>query len=293
MNYLEQMNRAVEYIEKNLSAELAVENISKEAGISKWHFQRVFRAMIGETVMEYAQKRRLSQAAELLCRSEKNILEVALEYQFESHEAFTRAFKKFFTVSPSEFRKSLKNSSMIPQRPKITVEYINHLYKGISMEPKIIKLNEMNAVGVTGIIKSVQSPEFSQNFEKVPLLWKKLSEKADSVAGNAKFKRISLIDTTDKAVLKSDLDDFAGIILEDGLKKPSDLEARTVQAGEYAEFTHKGPMRSVNHTMNYIYGSWLPKSGRKRREGPEVTVYTERIDPNSPDNVVKILVPLV
>ena len=71
MDYLIQINRAIDYIENHLADDLIIDEISREAGISKWHFQRVFKAVVQETVKEYTLQRRLSLAAAEIVRSEK------------------------------------------------------------------------------------------------------------------------------------------------------------------------------------------------------------------------------
>src|SRR5690606_34277089 len=106
MNYIDQINRAIDHIEANLCGPLDLEAIAKRAGLSKWHFQRVFRAMVGDTVKEYVAKRRLSLAAMALVSTDMRVIDIALAHEFESHEVFSRAFKRAFGMTPSEFRRS-------------------------------------------------------------------------------------------------------------------------------------------------------------------------------------------
>jgi AraC family transcriptional regulator len=105
MDHLKQIQRAVDYIEENLRDELPFWDIAKRAGYSMWHFQRVFGATVGDTVKEYIRKRRLASALHDLAATEKRILDIALEYQFESQESFSRAFKGEFGRTPGECRK--------------------------------------------------------------------------------------------------------------------------------------------------------------------------------------------
>lgn len=279
MDYIQQINRAIQYIEEHLSSELIIDQISKEAGISKWHFQRVFKATVGLTIKEYTEQRRLSQSALCLLTEKKTILEIALAFDFDSHEVFTRAFKRVFHQTPSEFR-AQNNLSKIPLRPKITLEYLIHLYQGVSMEPKIISLPSFIMKGLSSPIHHVNSPHFSSNPQIVTELWNQLRQKAQINS----YQKGSLID--------EELIYFAGVIVdkEDEL---SELEARTIDAGNYAEFIHKGAMSSLDHTMNHIYGSWFPRSGQKRREAPDLCLHTEKTNPLSPENEVRILVPLI
>ncbi len=278
MNYLVQLNRAINHIEENLNGELIVEEIAKEAGISKCHFQRVFKAVLGETVKEYTARRRLTLAAQELARANLSILEVALTFGFESHEVFSRAFKQFFQMSPSEFRQK-SATAFVHVKPRITKAYIEHLYKGITMEARIVKLDESLVRGVSTRVNEVNSPEFPKNFSIISALWKTLREQARDFS----YQKLSLID--------SDLNYFAGVLVPDE-EVLTQLELKQLPAGEYAEFLHIGPMSNIAHTMNYIYGSWFLNSGRDRGEGPDISLHTEKTDPSSNENEVRILIPL-
>lgn len=277
MNYLEQINRAIDFIEQHLDEELIVSQISQEAGISKWHFQRVFKAVLGETVKGYTLSRRLSLAAQELLRTDKKIVDIALSNGFESHEVFSRAFKQTFKSTPSEFRSNQKFES-IPTKLRITKDYIEHLFKGINMQPKIVKLPAFVARGVSAKISDVNGPQFLSNFEIIPKLWNELKKNV----GDASHEKISMID--------SDLIYFAGVICDE--ESLSHLECKEIPDGEYAEFLHVGPMSKIDHTMNYIYGSWFPNSEREREVGPDLSLHTEKTNPMSSENEVRILIPL-
>ena len=100
MNYISDIQKAIDYIEENLEEKINYENIAKQIGMSSYYFHRMFSAIIGVSPTEYIRNRRLTCAAEDLTRNNCNILDVALKYRFESNEAFTRAFTKFHGVSP-------------------------------------------------------------------------------------------------------------------------------------------------------------------------------------------------
>lgn len=106
MNYKEKIQTSIEYIEDNLIEKISLDDLAKQAFLSKYYYHRVFHELVGETVMEYVRKRRLTEAAKELAQSNVKIIEVALKYQFGSQEAFSRAFKRLFKVSPGEFRRA-------------------------------------------------------------------------------------------------------------------------------------------------------------------------------------------
>jgi len=105
MDQLTYFNTALDYIETHLTQPLALTELARVAGYSRFHFDRRFAALIGETPACYLRKRRLSAAAQELVTSRKPILEIAFDYQFASQEAFTRAFQRMFRLSPGAYRR--------------------------------------------------------------------------------------------------------------------------------------------------------------------------------------------
>jgi AraC family transcriptional regulator len=106
MDYKERIQDSIDYIEENLEEKISLENLAKQTFLSKYHYHRVFHELVGETVMAYIRKRRLNEASKELLEGETKIVDIALKYQFSSQEAFSRAFKRMFQVSPGEFRRA-------------------------------------------------------------------------------------------------------------------------------------------------------------------------------------------
>src|SRR6202166_3390128 len=98
--------RALWFIESHLAEELTLDEISGVAGISRFHMGRAFAAATCLSVMRYGRARRLSEAARVLAAGAPNILELALNADYGSHEAFTRAFRDHFGVTPEAVRSS-------------------------------------------------------------------------------------------------------------------------------------------------------------------------------------------
>src|SRR5262245_28331800 len=92
------------YIQEHLDEELPLDRLARVAHFSPFHFHRLFRALVGETVTEYVRRLRLESAAVALKNSDRTVLQVALDAGYGTHEAFTRAFRQMFGVAPTEFR---------------------------------------------------------------------------------------------------------------------------------------------------------------------------------------------
>jgi AraC family transcriptional regulator len=98
------MQNAIDFIEKRLKDEINPEMIAKEACMSAFHFQRLFSIFFGISLGEYIRNRRLSLAAEEIRLTEKKVIEIALQYGYESSESFSRAFYRYYGITPSAAR---------------------------------------------------------------------------------------------------------------------------------------------------------------------------------------------
>ncbi len=126
MDYLHRIQNVLDYIEDKLNEKLTIEELARISFFSRFHFHRIFHAVVGDPVMEYIRKRRLSCAALDLLGSNRRITDIAFDYQFNTHDAFTRAFKRFFEISPDEYR---KNRTQITLFDKIDLKAQKELNK--------------------------------------------------------------------------------------------------------------------------------------------------------------------
>lgn len=99
----------LQYIEHHLTDQLPLHTLAKQAGYSRFHFHRVFQAIVGKSVVDYIRERRLAQAATDLITTDHRVIDIALLYGFGSQESFTRAFKKIYQMTPGQYRKLLKH----------------------------------------------------------------------------------------------------------------------------------------------------------------------------------------
>lgn len=99
------INKTIAYIEERLHEPLIIADIADQAGFSKFHFHRIFSAAIGLSITDYIRMRRLANASTALLYSDERIIDIALLYHFESQEAFTRAFKRYYHLPPGQYRK--------------------------------------------------------------------------------------------------------------------------------------------------------------------------------------------
>lgn len=125
------LQRALDYIENNIKKNISLYDISLEAGFSVPHFYRLFKRLTGDTVGEYILRRRMALAARDLLDSNKTVSCIAFEYGFESHDVFTRAFKRVYGIPPNKYRHSnvqpppLKRLTIIHNRAELMTKQMN------------------------------------------------------------------------------------------------------------------------------------------------------------------------
>lgn len=118
MNNENTVFKSLAVIEENIREKLTVEKIARKMNFSKYHYQRLFRETVGDSVMRYVTKRKLNLAADELSETDNSILDIALKYGYDSHEGFSRSFKAYMGISPKDYRKYF--SSVIS--PKIYIK---------------------------------------------------------------------------------------------------------------------------------------------------------------------------
>lgn len=163
--YLSRINLALKFIDDNLDTTLSLESISEAAFYSPFHFHRIFKAVIDETLNTYISRKRIEKAASVLMhKKEVSITELSFKYGFNSNSSFTRAFKNFYGVSPSEFRKrspgkfskisevESKNGQERPIFEKYLCNINNHLnWIKMNANIEIKEIPELNFMGITHI----------------------------------------------------------------------------------------------------------------------------------------------
>src|SRR5262245_28779307 len=151
------VRECLELIEASLGEPIDVSALARKAGYSRWHFQRVFQALVGEPVASYVRKRRLSESCQRLIHTGERLIDIAQAFQFESHEAYTRAFKKQFSVSPDEYRKlkrdDLRGGPGVLE-PGETFALDQHI------QPAIVLEREFTLVGLSGPFHRISSEHY-------------------------------------------------------------------------------------------------------------------------------------
>lgn len=258
--YAARLMQAIGFMETNLGRSITLGEISGATYMSSYHFLRLFHATIGETPGSYVRKRRLSEAAGLLVSTDRRIIEIALEYRFESQAAFTRAFRRQFNVTPAALRRSGKLARRGMFEPLQQSDIEHRLMGRLSREPRIVERPETILVGMTctNTARRVH----------IPALWERFMKHRDMIpnAVDGTTYGVYLYDALPERDITDEMafDYLAALEVnypENGQPTvPAGMTSRKISAGHYIVFTHRGFLRDLNRTYDYIYKTWLPNS---------------------------------
>ena len=109
--YIQSIYKIVLYIEQHYQDELSVDELAKVAGFSKYHFHRLFKSIVGEKLGEYITRVKLS-CSTMKFLNDEQITQIALSSGYETNASFSKAFKRHFGMTPSQFSDSIKNSNI-------------------------------------------------------------------------------------------------------------------------------------------------------------------------------------
>ncbi len=284
MNYLTDVQRAVDYIESHLDDDVTTADVAGTVGLSMWHFHRVFHAVTGATIQEYARLRRLDRAAHALLETRRPIVDIAFDGRFESQEAFTRAFRKAYGMPPGKFRSSGRHLPYLGIR-RLTTARLRHLQGGITMEPSIVRKAAFTVVGM-------EYHGRNENNE-IPALWESFLPRMDEIQHQVSTEGSFGLCIGDPDYKQTGVFRYvAGQAVTEGATVPDGMVAVTVPEATYAVFTHRGTLETLGQTYDYIYGTWLPTSGRELADTPDFEFYDNRFDATSPSSEMDIYVPL-
>ena len=277
MDYRAHIQRGIDFIESNLGGRITVEELAAREGFSACHYYRVFSAYVGMPVMGFVRQRRLQHAASRLAEGGR-VLDIALEYGFESHAGFTHAFQRAYGMPPERYR---LHATPRPPRPVSLADHLKyHLTGGIVMEPKLITRPAFKVAGYALRTTSVDG----ENSRAIPAFWQEyLKNHCESL--HKSLTPVSHAEyglCMDMDMETGEFNYVIGLEVPEGVPLPEGLHTATVPAATYAVFTtppsdNAGFVASIQNTWAYVYEKWFPESGYEYAPGcADYELYDER-----------------
>ena len=287
MDLRERFLDGIDHVEAHLFEPLRLGDVATRAGLSPHYFSRLFRVLTGETFGSYVRRRRMAIAAKRL-RSEGpelRLIDLALDCQYDSQEAFTRAFKRAVGQTPGAYRTHPQPPATAFRR-RLDATMIDHLQEALCMEPEIVELDAFLVVGVRARFDT-------ETKHRIPQLWERFRASAAELP-------VSTEGITYGVCLNNDPDDgsfdyIAGIEVEKVDALPEGLIAETVPRQTYASFTHRvqSPQLhdEIQRTLHYIWATWLAQAPFDVVPGPDFERYSAGFRPE-PGHSLEICIPV-
>ena len=283
--YFARLGRVLAHIDAHLDEELTVERLASVAGFSKFHFHRQFAELFGLGVYKYVQGLRLRRASYRLAFRQEGILEIALDSGYESHEAFTRAFKRTIGQTPSEFRDrpewkgwSESNQPLTEVRRHMTPQH----------RPEDVTIVDFPETRV-GMLEHRGDPNRIGDTIRRFIEWRK--QTGARPPASATFNLFH----EDPAQVPPEefrLGLCAGITKTVAPNEQGVVES-VIPGGRCAVLRHVGSDDGLGATLKYLYGVWLPASGEELRDFP---LFARRVSmfPDVPEGeaVTEVYLPL-
>ena len=252
MNYINEMKKAIDYIENNLDKDINFEKVSKEVGMSSFYFHRIFTAIIGISPTAYIRNRRLTVAAQEISKNNENILDIALKYGFESHEAFSRAFKNFHGVVP-KMAKTDGNEFKNFSKANLDIEVNANNILSYRIESKDI-------IKISAFFRKFNI----ENKDEIPKYWKELKESRtlEKISNNYKKELLGICIGT-----QSDFEYKYGIGIEQTEDTETNIEMETIEIPKsiWVVFKCKGQdEKDINELWTRIYKEFFITSSYKQ-----------------------------
>lgn len=270
MEWIERLNKAVDYIEEHITEKIDNEKLEEITNCPGYHFQKMFFYMTNISLSEYIRRRRMSLAAVDLQDEQSKVVDIALKYGYDSPTAFNRAFQTIHGIAPSLAKKeNVSLTSYPPIRFSLSVH---------GMEELNYRIENKKAFRIIG--KSCPlSRELEENFVNIPRQWDAaladgtlselyavMNQKPDGLLGvsvhNVKEWKYFI------AVSSSDTD--------------NNFEEYNIPAAAWAVFSGRGTNISLQDLERRVITEWLPASGYEYAEIPDIEVYIKA----DPDNAV-------
>lgn len=258
--YLKAINQAIEFIELNLAQRITLDEIAQYACLSKYHFHRIFKSMIGDTTKAYLTRLRLEKAALMLKNTPKTVNQIAFDCGYTSPETFMRAFKSFFATTPTLFR----------QHSQQEVAQKQALYQQTSFEtlhiapPTIVEIPSLH---LAYIRQFGNYDQIDQSFQR---LFSWANQQLNIEASPAMLGIVhDHIDLTEEANLRFD----ACINVSAAIRPTGEIGYKEVKGGKFAVFSYQGAFETFYPIYDYIYNVCLFDHQWELRDEPALEWY--------------------
>ena len=275
-NLIEQV---IWYIESHYAEALTLDHIAAIAQVSRYHLVRAFGAATGYSVMRYLRARRLTIAAQNLANgAHATILDAALATGYSSHEAFTRAFREAFGVTPE----TIRSQRHVRNIPLVEAMKMNKQSNKSVKEPRFENRTAFLVVG----LKARYGEDASAH---IPAQWQRFTPYIGTISRQIGETTYGVGYNGDD---EGNLDYLCGVAVADFSDVPPELDTLHIPEQRYAIFNHPDHVSTVNQTWNFIWSIWFPNSGYQPADAPFFECYGQTFDPMTGSGGFELWIPI-
>ena len=271
--------RAIWYIESHLSGDLSLESVAGAVGVSRFHLSRAFSMTLGCALASYVRGRRLSLAARALGGGAPDILAVALDAGYGSHEAFTRAFRQQFGLTPDELRERGGVAGL-----DLTEALNMHTNTGKTSAiapPRVVRSDALLIFGL--------GERYVKSNAGIPSQWDRFVPYLGTIPGQIGNVTYGVLCNTDEA---GSVDYICGVQVREFPDHPAGFTRLRIPPQTYAVFEHREHVSSMQSTWQAIWNDGLSSAGHEATDGPAFERYGERFDGRTGLGGFEIWVPI-
>jgi len=256
-------SNAVWYIESHLSGDLSLEAVADVAGVSRFHLSRAFSVTTGFGLAAYVRARRLTVAAKTLAAGAPDILAIALDTGYGSHEAFTRAFRQHFGVTPEALRERATLTGLDLLEPIA----MNHNTSTTIAPPRIVRSEAL-------LIFGLGQRHYRSN-AGIPSQWDRFLPYLGHIPGQVGRVAYGVICNSDD---EGSVEYVCGVQVREFPAEPAEFTRLRIPPQTYAVFEHRDHVSMVSVTWEAIWNHGLSANGHKAADGPSFEKYGEGFD---------------
>ncbi len=266
MEYVNRIQRTIDFIEDSLRDEISIRQLADIACFSSFHFCRMFQLYTSYTVMDYVRQRRLAASVRDLKNDDRYIVDIAVDYSFGSRDSYSRAFRRMYGTTPGECRKQKKYP--VPRQMINLGELEKTVRSKIMIHGLKMKLMEIPEILIAGYQIKTNN---KTNYSDIPAFWEKLFKDGNAedtwkkLAISGEYGKVCLGYCTDFSDADGSFHYVIGWIVENDSDIPSGLVVRKNPPLKYAVFTTPVTNREsfatvIQLTTRYVFHDWLPLS---------------------------------
>lgn len=297
--YISRLNKAIDYIIKNIDKQFTLDELASESCFSKFHFSRIFQSIIGESPFRFIQHIRLEKAAAMLIYNVKDsISNIADQCGFTDIAIFSRNFKHYFNLSATQYRNEKSNKSQMKskeeQEQEIAMAYFCNELKTIKWrtEMKISKGIEVKELPKMTLAYLRNVGPYNGNQQ----LFQHLRNKLFSWAGARElffekdFKFLVLYHDDPNIAISDNLIMDLAITVPDKINVDGEIGKMVIEGGKYAVARFELTGKEFPDAWNWIFAQWLPVSGFQPDSKPCFEIYLQ--EPKEGNYLIEICVPV-